>query len=227
MTGFRNAWQSAATWYGDRTLRERMLLLATLCLGAFFITWQGLVAPVEAQTSELRQRLQAAEVSRDALLARQQILESQLAEDPSQMLKERLQERKERLARLDREITETTGRLIAPQDMVALLKRILEAQDGLRLESMLLMPPAPVYPEAQADAGNRANGEAKPLLYAHDVEMRVQGSYLDFLGYLEQLEAMDERLGWQRLEYDVGDWPKGVGILRVRTLGLNRAWLGV
>ena len=67
----------------------------------------------------------------------------------------------------------------------------------------------------------------EPLLYAHDAELRIEGSYLDVLNYLERLEAMDERLGWVMLEYSAGDWPSGEAVIRVRTLSVDQAWLGV
>jgi MSHA biogenesis protein MshJ len=50
---------------------------------------------------------------------------------------------------------------------------------------------------------------------------------MDVLGYLETLEAMDARLGWVLLEYDSSDYPDNEVRIRVRTLSLDRAWLGV
>ena len=85
--------------------------------------------------------------------------------------------------------------------------------------------PTPVYDGAQPEAGNRQ--AAEPLLYAHDVELTIRGGYLDVLAYLQRLETMDERLGWIQLDYQAGAWPKGEATIRVRTLSLDAAWLGV
>jgi MSHA biogenesis protein MshJ len=67
----------------------------------------------------------------------------------------------------------------------------------------------------------------EPLLYAHDVELKIKGSYLEVLAYLEHLEALDKRLGWVFLNYDAASWPAGEAVIQVRTLGFERAWLGV
>ena len=144
-------------------------------------------------------------------------------------MRERLQVRKDRLARLDQQISETTGQLIAPRDMVALLRNMLTAQQELSLESLVLRTPEPVYEgDPQSDAEDNENGnKPEPLLYAHDVELTVSGGYLDVLNYLETLEAMDDRLGWLRLSYEAGAWPEGEASIRVRTLSLEAAWLGV
>ena len=50
---------------------------------------------------------------------------------------------------------------------------------------------------------------------------------MDVLAYLETLEAMDARLGWVLLDYDVSEYPDNEIRVRIRTLSLDRAWLGV
>ena len=49
----------------------------------------------------------------------------------------------------------------------------------------------------------------------------------DVLAYLRRLEGLDNRLGWVVLEYDAENWPAGEATIRVRTLSLEPAWLGV
>ncbi|MEC7376511.1 MAG: MSHA biogenesis protein MshJ, partial [Pseudomonadota bacterium] len=87
-----------------------------------------------------------------------------------------------------------------------------------------LQKPSPVYAPSENTASEQ---DAEPLLYAHEVELRIRGSYLQVLNYLERLEALDDRLGWVRLHYEAGDWPSGEATIRVRTLSLEPAWLGV
>lgn len=212
-------------WYNARPIRERALIVLTICVLVFVAGWELLVAPVEARQQQLNNRVQSLSAERETLLSQQQTLNSQLASDPSTELRQRLAARQNRLDRLDQQITETAGQLIAPRDMVALLRTMLSAQQQLELESMVLLAPVPVFDGGQASGARQDAPE--PLLYAHDVELKIQGGYLDVLAYLQRLEAMDERLGWMQLEYQAGTWPKGEAIIRVRTLSLEAAWLGV
>ena len=162
------------------------------------------------------------------MLAQQQTLNAQLATDPSRELRNQLNARQQRLERLDQQIADTTGQLIAPTAMVALLRNILAAQESLELQALELQTPTPVFaPDAPEQSSQEPQAATEPLLYAHDVELRIKGSYLDVLNYLQRLEAMDERLGWIRLEYSSGDWPSGEAVIRVQTLSLDQAWLGV
>lgn len=218
----------AAQWYNQRPIRERVLILLTALVLVLVLVWELGVAPMQQRHQNLETRLQTLAANRDDLLAQQQMLDAQLAADPSRELRNQLNARQQRLERLNQQIADTTGQLIAPKAMVALLRDILAAQDSLELQALELQTPTPVFaPEETERSSQEQKASSEPLLYAHDVELRIKGSYLDVLNYLERLEAMDERLGWIKMEYSAGDWPSGEAVIRVQTLSLDQAWLGV
>lgn len=218
----------AAQWYNLRPIRERALILLTALVLVVVLVWELGVTPLQHRYQSLENRIQTLSASRDDLLAQQQTLNQQLATDPSREMRDQLNARQQRLERLNQQIAETTGQLIAPRAMVELLRDILAAQDALELQALELQTPTPVFaPDAPDQSSQEQSEAAQPLLYAHDVELRIMGSYLDVLNYLERLEALDERLGWIKLEYSAGDWPSGEAIIRVQTLSLDQAWLGV
>lgn len=218
----------AAQWYNLRPIRERALIMLTALVLVLVLVWELGVAPLQQRHQSLENRIQTLSVSRDDLLVQQQTLNQQLATDPSRELRDQLNARQQRLDRLNRQIADTTGQLIAPKAMVALLRDILTAQESLELQALELQTPTPVFaPEGGEQSSQEQQASPEPLLFAHDVELRIKGSYLDVLKYLERLEAMDERLGWIKLQYSAGDWPSGEAIIRVQTLSLDQAWLGV
>lgn len=220
--------ERAAEWYNLRPIRERALILLTALVLLLVLAWELGITPLQQRHQSLENRIQALSVSRDDLLAQQQSLNQQLATDPSRAMRDQLNARQQRLDRLNRQIADTTGQLIAPKAMVALLRDILAAQDSLELQALELQTPTPVFaPEEAAQSSQEQQASPEPLLYAHDVELRIRGSYLDVLNYLKRLEAMDERLGWIKLQYSAGEWPSGEAIIRVQTLSLDQAWLGV
>lgn len=218
----------AAEWYNLRPIRERALILLTALVLVLFLVWELAVTPLQQRHQSLENRLQALTTSQDDLLVQQQMLNEQLATDPARELRNQLSARQQRLERLNHQIADTTGQLIAPRAMVALLRDILAAQESLELQALELQTPTPVFaPNGAEQSSQEQQASQEPLLYAHDVELQIKGSYLDVLSYLQRLEAMDKRLGWVKLEYIVGDWPSGEAIIRVRTLSLDQAWLGV
>jgi MSHA biogenesis protein MshJ len=236
---FRQQFGKAAGWFNKRLVRERVLLTVTALVVVFFAGWRLAIAPVMASNEQLYSRQVSLSDTRASLLEQQALLTEQLASDPSQVLKNQLAARQQRLERLNSELAETTGRLIAPRAMVGLLQDMLAAQDQLELLSVNLLAPVPVFDRqvdsvgdtAGSNAGSRAgegNGEViEPLLFAHDAEIVLRGGYMDVLAYLETLETMDARLGWVLLEYDASDYPNSEARIRVRTLSIDRAWLRV
>ncbi|AOY88886.1 MSHA biogenesis protein MshJ [Marinobacter salinus] len=226
---WRESLDRGAAWFNERPIRERALITATVLVLLVVLGWDLGIAPALKTQQQLENRQRTLVDSRDSLLSQQQSLNHQLAKDPSQELRNQLRARQARLEGLNRQIADTTGQLIAPKAMVSLLREMLSAQQVLKLRTMELKTPTPVFapePEASDDESPGKKSEA-PLLYAHDVELTIEGSYLEVLAYLEHLEALDERLGWVVLEYNAKNWPTGEAVIRVRTLSLEPAWLGV
>ncbi|MBL3558360.1 MULTISPECIES: type II secretion system protein M [Marinobacter] len=237
----RQQFAQGTTWFNERPIRERVLLTVTALVVVLVAGWELAVAPVLAGNEQLRYRQVSLSDTRAALMEQQSLLSEQLASDPSQVLRNQLAARQQRLERLNNELAETTGRLIAPRAMVVLLREMLAAQDKLELVGVDLLSPVPVFDRpsegvsqtASGSAGNGAgtdsadNESSEPLLYAHDAEIVLRGGYMDVLDYIETLEAMDARLGWVLLEYDSSNYPENEVRIRVRTLSLDRAWLGV
>lgn len=228
---WRKSLHQGADWFNQRPIRERVLIAATALVLVLFVGWELAVAPALSRQGALESRVGMLGASRDSLVTQEQALTRQLARDPSEELRRQLESRQQRLAQLDRQIASATGQLIAPRAMVSLLKDMLSAQQSLALQTLELKTPTPVFAtESDAPAGANSSNPGfavDPLLYAHDVELTIEGGYLDVLAYLKRLEALDERLGWMVLEYDAENWPAGEAVIRVRTLSLEPAWLGV
>ncbi|MCR8916409.1 MSHA biogenesis protein MshJ [Marinobacter panjinensis] len=229
-SALRQQFDQGAAWFNERPIRERALLTITALVVVLFAGWELAAAPVVASNEQLRSRLVSLSDTRASLMEQQGLLTEQLASDPSQVLRNQLAARQQRLERLNNELAETTGRLIAPRAMVLLLRDMLAAQDKLELLGVDLLAPVPVFDRQSGSTLENASGNdesAEPLLFAHDAEIVLRGGYMDVLAYLETLEAMDARLGWVLLEYDSSDYPDNEVRIRVRTLSLDRAWLGV
>ena len=226
----KQSWDKGATWFNERPVRERLLITVTSLVLLLVVVWELAIAPVLTSNNELTTRLKSLEQQQQSLLEQQHTLTERLSSDPSQELRERLASRQVRLDRLDAELADTTGKLIAPRAMVRLLQDMLVAQEELELVAVELLSPTPIFDQQKAQKEKAAEADqkaAKPLLYAHDVELVIRGGYLDVLNYVDALEGMDDRLGWVSLDYKMLEYPNNEIRIRVRTLSLDQAWLGV
>lgn len=64
-------------------------------------------------------------------------------------------------------------------------------------------------------------------IYKHEVELELQGNYLDMLTYMKALEAMPERVYWSQSSLNVIEYPKASLKLRLFTLSLEKKWLNL
>jgi MSHA biogenesis protein MshJ len=225
----KQSWDRSATWFDERPVRERILITVTSLVLLLVVIWELAVTPVLNSNNGLTTRLKSLE-QQQLLLEQQQTLTKRLSFDPSQELRERLASRQARLDRLDAELVETTGKLIAPRAMVSLLQDMLVAQEKLEMVAVELLLPTPIFDQQKEQQEKTAQADpqaAEPLLYAHDVELVIRGGYLDVLNYVDALEGMDNRLGWVSLDYQMLEYPNNEIRIRVRTLSLDQAWLGV
>lgn len=62
-------------------------------------------------------------------------------------------------------------------------------------------------------------------LYRHGVELVLEGSYADLLGYLQAMEALPQRVLWGGVQLQVEQHPRCVLTLRVYTLSRDPNWL--
>lgn len=218
--------QQAVTWYNERPIRERALILTTIAVVLALAVWQWFIGPQLAGAEVMERQLQQLSQQQQQLLHERDRLAQLAAEDPSAKLQARINRRQLELQQLNSEIDQATETLIAPQAMVSLLRAMLASQDELELVSLELQSPEPIYGR-DVDPAADSKDKPEPLLYAHNVELVVSGRYLDVLGYLKTLEELDPRLGWEAFHYEVDPYPNGEARLTVRTLSLQRAWLGV
>ena len=229
MSPWRERISQAAVWYNERPIRERVLILVTALVAVLYLGWELAVAPAYNRAEIAGQQARDLQGRQQELSAQQAELAKRLEQDPSGQVRQQIRNRQGRLDELEQEIASATDRLITPVAMVSLLKDILATQQALVLKEVNLLPPTPVYGEAQKtedeDGGDPEDRE--PLLYAHEAELVIEGKYLPLLDWLKRLEQMDQRLGWVSLDYDASDYGASEARIRVRTLSLEKAWLGV
>ncbi|GJI97143.1 hypothetical protein RugamoR57_38610 [Duganella caerulea] len=66
-----------------------------------------------------------------------------------------------------------------------------------------------------------------PLLFRHGVQLVLQGSYLEMIGYLEALEAMPTQLFWGAAVLDADQYPQARLTLTLYTLSLDQKWIAL
>ncbi len=200
--------------WGDRIdgleLRERVLLLAATVVVLFLgIDSFGFQPTLKAQ-QVAEERISALELKLGALRQQLMLLSHKTGEDP---VAARYRDRDElvtELADLDARIVEQLGALVEPAQAAELLEQVLTGHSGLKIKSLRASSEA----LSEVAGGNQAD-----TLGRYQLDLELEGGYLDLMHYLEALEALPWKFFWQTVDFQVTEYPHAISRLQLYTLG--------
>lgn len=202
-----------------RERRERLLLVGA-CLVVLLLAWDALVrAPLSDRLGRDEQRIE--QLDREA-----QALESTLADIERQLQQagggdDTVAQLRRRIERIDEALAERTARVISPQQMVTVLREMLEDAPGLSLMALQNHGSEPLITEPKNESEN------VPRVFRHRIELVVRGDYFAVQKYLQRLEGLDWQFQWDSLALETLDYPKAEATLSISTLSLAEDWVGV
>ncbi len=227
MTEWQQKWQQWSERVEAYSLRERALLC--LCVIAVVIgLWQWLFEmPEERRREQIEQQRTAIANDRQAQEAQLAALQSTDSDErPARELKQLQQT----LAQLDESLASLSQGLVSADQLPQILQEVLISTTELRLRRLRTLPVEElplIRSSDDADADGADQDRAATGVYRHSVELEVSGDYFEVLQFLRRLEGLPWRFYWDRLDYEVADYPIGDIRLRVYTLSAEEGLLGV
>jgi len=206
--------------FNAMTLRERAMVAAAL-LALIILAWdQFLMRPLGERKMQLSQEVEAIQRNLKTLA---DAIEGRAQGNPLSVAMEKKASLSQSLASVDAQLQAESAGLIPPERMLQALRDVLDRQRGLRLISMRNFPVTSLVAAADADGQQRT--AAGP--FVHSLELVIEGSYLDVLRYLDQVESLPWRFYWQMLELKTTDYPLNRVRIRLNTLSMEKELLGV
>jgi MSHA biogenesis protein MshJ len=228
-------WERYASWVDDKDLQQRgaifVVLLLVLGTGFYLL---GLDPAANAQ--------RAAENQMETDMATIRKLEKEITRTAGTMHKNPDAENRLRLKRLTDETTEVEiainankKDLVSPEQMAAMLEAVLRRQNGLKLVSLAKLPvrgldgfnAAPTAVSIPAQQPASPSVPQDQLVFMHGMQLTVEGSYQNLVGYVQQLESLPIRLVWGNMSLAAREYPTSALTLEVYTLSLEKTWLNL
>ncbi len=195
-------------------LRERILLLAATVVVLFLLVDSlGLQPALKAQQLA-EQRIEDLELKLSTLHQHANLFNAKSDHNP---LASRYQSRDRltaQLAELDSRITGQLGALLEPSQAAEVLEQVLAVHRRLKLKSLQASS------ESLTEVALHSDGDASGL-GRYQLEMVVEGAYLDILQYLQDLETMPWKFFWQTVDFRTTEHPRAETRLRLYTLGAH------
>lgn len=238
MSMLKTQWQRLADRVDAMSLRERALIFLAIAIVLIVLVNTMLIDPLLVRHKKLQLEITQAQDKTSAMQMQIQALVKNWNVDPDTALRARLAQLREQSDQTGKTLEDIQSGLVPPQKMPALLEDILRHNRSLRLVALKTLPVS-VLGEPETTADGKTAGEAgkptqaqKPatpgsLVYKHGVEITVEGSYLDLLRYLTEIESLPWHMFWGKADLEVEKYPRVTLTLRLYTLSLDKAWLAI
>ena len=230
MSAVKDRWQALGKRFDAQSPRERALIAAALVGGVLLLGFSLLVDPALSRARIAERQIAQSNSEVVAIQAQLQVLRTQLQVDPDAGRRSEIESLKKDAAAADAAIRQIQSGLVPPEEMNALLERLLARNSGLRLLSLKSLPPvnlAESVAESLRGAEKTAPASIGPGLFRHGVEMKLEGTYAEVLNWLRLLEEAPQKVLWGDVRYVVIEYPRAQVTLTVFTLSLDRSWLAI
>jgi len=199
--------------------RERVIIAVTLIATIFGIYDQLMLNPFLEKRESVQQEMASLAPEVERIGKEIESLVEQQKRDPNVKLREKIDNKKNRIKTLDGIIRNETRRLIDPERMPQILGYLLSRKSALAIESVKSVSGEPIY----FDEGRKEESG----LFKHDLSISLEGTYYQVQEYLEHIENMAEQIYWDDMEYEAKQYPIGRLSLNVHTLSTSKELIGV
>lgn len=221
--------------------RERGILFVLCSIGVLLLGFTFWLEPQMKLRNNLLTQHQANRTQITLLQEEMQQRSAVLNRDPDIELRAKIEETKVRLLAMDQDLLSLQKNLVPAEKIDLLLAGILKRNKSLQLISLKSLPVVnlvattnvkdAVTTQVEAPqstmSGNTVSIQNEHSIYKHEVELTLEGNYLDMLAYMQELEALPERVYWSRSSLQVLEYPKASLRLNLFTLSLEKKWLNL
>ncbi|RLU01875.1 hypothetical protein [Ketobacter sp.] len=216
----RIKYQELETKAHKLSVRERMIIVGALAVLVLGVVDQLLLRPWLQERDQIEKDKTTLLKSMEASNRRIDELQSAILNNPNNQLKANIENLLELHEEVDHDIAAITDGMIAPQQMPVILGEMLSERFGLKVHSVKSKAAERLLVADEQD-------QQAAAIYRHDLELKMVGSFFQVKNYLAAVEALPEKLLWDRLEYVVEEYPKGSLTLEVHTLSSQEELLRV
>lgn len=223
----------------DLSLRERGIVLGGIILVIYFLVDTMVFQPLNTNQKQVQNQITRTNAEISALNVRLGQLLTSSSSAQEEQKKARIQQLRNELSRLDLDLQQTTANLVTPQQMTRLLQMVLAQTDGLHLRKVTGLGSSPLVlgnesatgpsPDSPVEAETGAS-TAQPAVtsaYKHGLQIEFDGNFFSTLDYLKKLEELEWNFFWDKIEFEVSEYPDATVILTLYTISLDKNWIGV
>jgi len=222
-------WDRVSSAIDELSLRERAMIFVAAAFVVISLINVLLIDPLLARQKLLSSQVAQRQEKMKELQAQMQNILQAKRDDEHSPLRQRLAQLKQQLKEQDDYLQSRTDRLVEPDKMADLLKKVLGNNGSLQLVELKTLPVSPLIEPPKDAAPNPPDNQAgtQRQIFKHGVQITVRGSYLDMIRYVTALEKLPEQMFWGEASLSVEKYPDSLFTLTLYTLSLDKTWLAM
>ncbi|HUV99799.1 MAG TPA: type II secretion system protein GspM [Gallionella sp.] len=222
-------WDRASAAIDELSLRERTMIFVAAAFVVISLINVLLIDPLLARQKLLSSQVAQRQEKMKELQAQMQNILQAKKDSEHSPLRERLAQLKQQLKEQDNYLQSRTDRLVEPDKMADLLKKVLENNGSLQLVELKTLPVSPLIETPKGVAADTTGSQtgSQRQIFKHGVQITVRGGYLDMIRYVTALEKLPEQMFWGEASLSVEKYPDSLFTLTLYTLSLDKTWLAM
>ncbi|MCW8875613.1 MAG: hypothetical protein OQJ89_08730 [Kangiellaceae bacterium] len=210
--------------FGALELRMRLMITFAAAMFVALVIDLFWLTPLNQDIERVRANIQQVERQINETLETQNQLNLSIANQRNHPKVKQLAQLKVQIEQARSLLKEKTSHLVAPSEMVEVLREIIQRSRKLKLISLTKQLPLPLF--EQSDEQTKNNQQPQLQLYRHSVELVLDGNFKETQKFLEQLEKMEQQVEFNHFRFQVDQYPKSMVTLVVSTVSFERKWIG-
>ncbi len=212
------------------SLRERAILFVAISFVIYSVVDYFLLMPLELKQQRVLKQIQATQTENSLIKTQALSVINRYKADPNLAERQQLERLNQELDSTNRKIEAAVGGLITPERMAIALESMLQRQKGLKFISLINLPAKPLMDNPQETTEQAAATELESIprggIYQHSFKLQFEGSYLDTLAYLRELEGLEWSFRWDEIDLTMVEYPTVHVTVMIHTISLDKGVIG-
>ena len=222
----KRQWTQACARFAALARRERLLVSSAILVGILMLGYTYAIEPQLIQRDKYRQSV-ALHEDETRRIGEQAALLARQAADPERAKRDALARAEAEGATLRGQVHDLDRLLVTPAAMEAVLTDLLHRRPGVRVLSLVTLPPQPTVARPAGEGDANAKDAAPQGLFRHTLRLQVEGAYAELTALLAELDKGPTRLFRERAVLTADGAGRCRLELELFTLGLNPSWLAL
>ena len=213
----------------DRTQRERGILMFAIIAVTIFVWDFLLMQPLAFTQQNIVAQTQVSNAELNALFTQAEQIGKAGTQNPNIAKKTRLKRLQGKLKKLEAELVQTMDQLVPPREMSKLLEMLLRRAPRLELRKVQSLGSQPLNSDSNEPGTNDTVAmENAPVsnVFRHGLRIEFDGDFPGTLDYLKTLEGLKWKFFWDKIDYQVDEYPISSVAITVFTISTNEHWIG-